>query len=313
LSPYAAIVDENGETVLGPADQLRVLQRRYLRLSAAYSEDHPDLVKLRREIAALGDVPGIPAFDVEGLRVELELREADLAAARNRYSADHPDVRRAEQLVASLRRQISEAPQGVTSGRALAPDNPAYIQRRVMLEGTRTDLRAAIDRRDSLRLRLSELENQLSVSPEVEREYRALTRGYDQLLAQYNDAGTTLREATTALNLESDVRGERFVVLSEPSLPGSPSSPNRLAFLLLTLVVAVGVGATLVAMAERRDDTVRNANEVIRILGIPPLAAIPQIETSIDVRRNRFRQIFGLAAACAWVSLIALLVMTPAT
>jgi uncharacterized protein involved in exopolysaccharide biosynthesis len=291
-----------------------VLQRRYLQLSAVYGEDYPELVRLRREIAALDDnAPGAPAFDVDGLRVELELREAELATLRERYSPDYPDVRRAEQIVASLRRQIAEAPRSAAPGRALAPDNPAYIQRRVMLEGTRTDLRAALDRRETLRQRMSELEGQLSMSPEVEREYRALTRGYEQLLAQYSDAGTKLREATTALNLESDDRGERFVVLSEPSLPGAPSSPNRIAFLMLTLVVAGGIGATLVAMAERRDDTVRNANEIMTILGIPPLAAVPQIETLVDLRRKRFRQVLGFAMACAWGVTIALLVMTPAT
>jgi uncharacterized protein involved in exopolysaccharide biosynthesis len=314
LSPYAAIVDENGETILGPTDQLRVLQRRYLQLSAVYGEDYPELVRLRREIAALDGVPGgVPAFDVDGLRVELELREAELVALRERYSPEYPEVRRAEQIVTSLRRQIAEAPRSATPGRALAPDNPAYIQRRVMLEGTRTDLRAALDRRETLRQRMAELENQLSISPEIEREYRALTRGYDQLLAQYNDAEAKLREATTAVNLESDARGERFVVLAEPSLPARPSKPNRLAVILLTLVVAGGIGATVVAMGERRDDTVRNANEVMKILGIPPLAAIPQIATATDLRRKRFQRVLGFAAVCAWGAMIALLVITPAT
>jgi uncharacterized protein involved in exopolysaccharide biosynthesis len=187
-----------------------------------------------------------------------------------------------------------------------------YIQRQVLLEGTRSELRAALDRRETLRLRSADLEDQLSVAPEVEREYLTLSRGYDQLVSQYSDVQSKLREATTAVNLESQSKGERFVVLSEPSLPSNPSSPNRLAILILSLVAAVGVGAAVVAVAERRDDTVRNARDVTDYLDIPPLVAIPKISNTIDRRRLFVHRLSAVTAAVAWLAVIALLVGTPA-
>jgi uncharacterized protein involved in exopolysaccharide biosynthesis len=313
LSPYAPIVDEQGDTLLAPEDQLAVLQRRYLQLSAAYGEDYPDLIKLRREMEAIGSASGLPAFDAEALQTELLLRETELTSLRNRYSADHPDVQRLERVVASLDQRLTDASQRPTRAASRrTPDNPVYLQRQVMLEGTRSELGAAISRRDSLRQRLLELDDQLAVSPEVEREYRSLNRGYEQLINQYSEVETKLREATTAVNLESQLKGERFVVLSEPSLPRNPASPNRLAILMLTLVAAAGVGAAIVAVAERRDDTVRNSRDLTDYLDIPPLVAIPVIANAADKRRIFVRRLAGVTASAAWLAAVAFLIMNPA-
>jgi uncharacterized protein involved in exopolysaccharide biosynthesis len=243
----------------------------------------------------------------------MALRDTELASLRNRYSGDHPDVQRLERIVASLEQRLADAPQRPAPGASRrAPDNPVYLQRQVMLEGTRSELVAAIERRDSLRQRLTGLDDQLAVSPEVEREYRALNRGYEQLVNQYSEVESKLREATTAVNLESQLKGERFVVLSEPGLPTKPSSPNRLAILMLTLVAAAGVGALLVAASERRDDTVRNSRDLKDYLDIPPLVAIPVITTASDKRRSFGRQLAGMTASLAWLIAVAFLIMTPA-
>jgi hypothetical protein len=154
LNPYAPIVDESGATLLGPEDQLIVLQRRYLQLSAAYGEDHPDLIKLRREMEAVSSASGLPAFDARSLQTELALRESELTELRNRYSDDHPDVLRLERVVTGLRQRLDDtAPRPAPAASRRRPDNPVYIQRQVMLEGTRSELRAALDRRETLRLR----------------------------------------------------------------------------------------------------------------------------------------------------------------
>lgn len=314
LSPYAAIIDEQGDTLLGPQDQLEVLQRRYLQLSARYGDDHPDLVKLRREMEAIGNASGLPAFQTEALEAELALRESELESLRNRYSSDMPDVQQLQRVVADLRERLAGSTEtaAAPSTRRRAPNNPVYLQRQVMLEGVRSELRVAIDRRESLRLRRTEIADQITVSPEVEREYRALNRGYEELLRQYSEVETKLRGANTAVNLENELMGERFVVLSQAGLPSRPASPNRIAFLMLTLAAAGGLGAAAVAFAERRDDTVRNGRDVTNYIDIPPLVAIPRIDTPGDKRRRLFMPLAGATVGVVWLAAVAFLVMTPA-
>src|SRR5690606_23408958 len=73
----APILSASGAPIPTAEERLRALQTEYLSLSAAYSPDHPDLQRLRREIQALQGTAG-GGLDVEFLRAELGAREAEL-------------------------------------------------------------------------------------------------------------------------------------------------------------------------------------------------------------------------------------------
>ena len=312
LSPSSTFVNEQGEPVLSPQERLKVLQRQYLQQSSIYSADHPDVQRIRRELEALGESTGLPAFDRATLESELQVREDELAAARERYAADHPDVVRLERSVAAAREALARAPRTPTQRRMPStPDNPAYIQREVQLRATTVDLTAALERREELRARAAQLEKRLQVTPEVEREYTALSRGLEQLVAQYNDIQGNINQSQVALNLEDDPTSERFTVLEQPTIAGSPSSPNRFAVLVLTLAIAVALGAVVVAGAERSDQAVRNAQDIVAYLEIPPLVAIPYVENRTDLQRRARKRLLAASAVSLWIGAIFLLVVTP--
>jgi uncharacterized protein involved in exopolysaccharide biosynthesis len=313
LSPQAPVVNERGETILGAADRLQVLQREYARLTALYSQDHPDVRRLGREIEALSGSTGQPGLDGSLLRSELAAQREQLAEARERYSPDHPDVRRLERQVASLESRLAAAPPVARPDPGnVVPDNPVYIQRQVQLEATVSELEAALVRRDELRARTGELEGRLTASPEVEREFNELARGHEQLESQYNDVQRKLREAEIAQNLESETQGERFSVLDSPGIADRPASPNRIAILLLSLVIAPAVGAGSVAVAENVDGRVKSVRDISVHFDMPPIAAIPHIDNAADARRSLFRFVGTTAAIGLWAGAIVFLMMTPA-
>jgi polysaccharide biosynthesis transport protein len=312
LSPSATVLNDQGAPVLSPYERLKMLQREYLQMSSVYHPDHPDVQRKRREILALGESTGLPAFDRATLESELQVREDELAAARERYSADHPDVIRLERAVESARKELASAPRTPTTRRMpTTPDNPAYIQREVQLRATTVDLNAALGRREELRARYEDLEKRLQVTPEVEREYSALSRGLEQLVTQYNEIQAEINQAQLALNLEEDPTSERFTVLEQPTVAGSPSSPNRFAVLVLSLAIAVALGAVVVAGAERSDQSVRNAQDIVAYLEMPPLVAIPYVENRIDIKRRARKRLLAASAVSLWISAVFLLVVTP--
>src|SRR5690606_20204695 len=211
-------------------------------------------------------------IDRSVLQTELNARLDELEAAQERYADDHPDVARLQTTVDNLRQALAAAPGTArTAPSAAPPDNPIYLQRQAQLQGARIELQATIQRRDQLRARLADLEQRLTVTPEVEREYASLARGHQQLLDQYAEIETKQREAEIAVNLESESKGERFTVLSSPSVPRLPAEPNRIAILLLSFALGFGAAAGAVAVAEATDGTLRNAHDVQALLEIPPL------------------------------------------
>jgi uncharacterized protein involved in exopolysaccharide biosynthesis len=311
LSPSATILNDQGAPILSPYDRLKALQREYLQMSSIYNADHPDVQRKRRELEALGASTGLPAFDRPTLESELQAREDQLSAARERYSSDHPDVVRLEKAVESARAALAATPRNAGRRMPTTPDNPAYIQREVQLRATTLDLQAAIERRDELRRRYDDLEKRMQVAPEVERESSALNRGLEQLVAQYNDTQRKINESQMSLNLEEDPNSERFTVLEQPSMAGSPASPNRFAVMMLTLAIAVALGAAVVTVAERSDQAVRNAQDVVAFLEIPPLVGIPYVENRTDVKRRSRRRLVTAGAVSLWLGALFLMVVTP--
>lgn len=313
LSPYAVVLDQQGNPLLSPADRLKVLQRQYVQNSAIYSQDHPDIVRLRREIEALGTQTGLPGVDREILTTALDARRQQLATARERGLTDeHPDIVRLEMAVTNLEEALAAAPQTrQRTAPAAPPDNPVYLQRQVQLQAARTELDAALTHRDELRDRLASFEQRLTQTPEVEREYAALSRGYEQLVARYGEVLQKQQDAAIAVNLEAENRGDRFTVVRSPDEPSRPAQPNRIAILLLGMAFSFLGGAGSIAMAESMDATVRSPRDVLALLEIPPLVMVPYIDNETDVRQRRWKRFAVAASVTAWIGIVAFLVMTP--
>src|SRR5690606_26351276 len=236
-----------------------------------------------------------------------------LAQLRERGVTDeHPDVVRLERSIANLREALANAPRvPQRSAPPAPPDNPAYLQRQVQLDGARRAPEAAVARREKLRERYAMLEERLTETPEVEREYAALTRGLDQLVAQYNELLRKQQAAAMSVSLESENRGDRFTVLDAPDRPRRPAQPNRIAILLLGLAFAFMGGAGGVAIAETTDTTVRSPRDVHTLLEIPPLVMIPYIDNETDMRGRRWKRLAIAASVTAWIGVVTFLVMTP--
>ncbi len=314
VNPMEKLVAETGERILGPADRLKVLQSQYASLTALYGPDHPDVVKTRKEMRALqAQVGGADASS--DLQRRLDGARAELAAASEKYGPEHPDVRRAQRSVASLERELAQASVRRGSARSSAPpDNPAYVQLQAQVNAADTELKTQRSKREELKQKLTEYENRLTQGPQVEREYRALTRDYENAVAKYQEIKAKEMQAQLAESLETERKGERFTLIEPPMLPEEPVKPNRLAIAFLGLVFSFAGGIGGAAVSESLDTTVRGRAAVADLLGAPPLASIPRIETDRERRRRNRRPVWwvlGLLVLLAAAALVVHLFVMP--
>ena len=133
--------------------------------------------------------------------------------------------------------------------------------------------------------------------------FLALQRQYDQTIADYNEVREKQTEAQQALDLEASEKGERYVLQSTPAEPISPAFPNRLAVIILGMIVSVifSIGAVLVS--EALDGKVRGIRDLKLLTGMPPIAVIPVLES----QQAKFRR--TLAWSTSIIGVTALLVV----
>ena len=127
-------------------------------------------------------------------------------------------------------------------------------------------------------------------SPQVEKEYRNMTRDYDNARAKYNEVKAKQLEAELTESLELEHKGERFSLIDPPLLPEGPAKPNRMAIVLIGFMASFVGGVGYVVIRENVDPAVYGSKGVMNVIGAPPVVVIPYIENSQDrVQKHRKR------------------------
>jgi uncharacterized protein involved in exopolysaccharide biosynthesis len=288
----------------GPdSGSVRQLEDQYSRMRSSYDESHPDMVALRRQIDSLKF--GTTAGAGSSLQSQLNSKRATLAEARQRYGAEHPDIRKLERDIATLQSRIQS---GERADVSLSDGSAVGMQLRTQISAIDSQLASINAQNAQLRAKLSGLERNVTSAPQVEREYANATRDltiarekYDQLLNRQMDA-----EVSEAAIVGG--RADEFRLIQAPMLPGMPSKPERLAILFIGMVAAVLLGLGITVLVEAMDPKVRGARDVRDLLSVSPLVAIPTIRNSRSKRKAAWR--FAMATAGAlvgvWVAFTAI-------
>lgn len=300
IEPSIALLDSTGQRVLAPADRLELLRTELASRSAVVGAEHPDVVRLRREIAALGQQVESDEAGTELVRGLAEAK-AQLEQARNRYSTDHPDVVRLEKVVAAIETAMRSSGSTAASMRvAENPDNPAYIQVRAQREAALAERGALARRLGQLQQRTVDLEARIADAPSVEREYSQLLRDLQGAQLKYQEVRQKQMAAQVSENLESEQKGERFTLIEPPLVPQRPSSPNRPLILVLGMLLAFGAAFAVGAFLEATDDSIRGRRDLAQLLAAAPLAVVPLVELDEErAARARLRRYVAIALAVA--------------
>jgi protein tyrosine kinase modulator len=280
---------------------LAQLQQEYNKKLATYDENHPDMIALRRQIDTLKAGGG--AVDSLSLQAQLQAQKQILAQARQRYSEDHPDVKRIERQIKSLQTRIAS---GETNA-ANVVGSPAVVQLKTQVNALDTQL-AGLDRRSNeLRQKLEEMQRRVEATPQTEREYKTLTRDLELAHTKYDEINKAMMDSELTSAAIASGRSDELSLVQAPSVPAKPGKPKRIAIAAIGLMLALLLSLTAVVVAESVDQTVRGSRDVRRVLDLSPLGVIPEIQDAITSRRQRWRM--ATLTACVVVASTAI-VMT---
>jgi polysaccharide biosynthesis transport protein len=275
-----AAVERTGRDWDSLQQQILAVEEKESLLSVELSQMSPNL------IAQTGDLT-----DVATVR-------AKLAEAEQRYTPDHPEVKRLRSALQTLMSQTGTKRNGI----ATSANNPQYLMTASQLESVRRQLANLRAQADKTRGQMNEYEQLLRRTPLVETEYSEILRRRQSLQTEYQQINDKLQNAQLAQIFETEQRGERFTLLRAPVTPRLPVYPNRIGLILLGLVLGLGLAGAAVAIVESADTNIRNARDLPVGDDAILLASIPIISNSQD-RRHR-RMVLGAYVAAYGTALI---------
>ena len=170
--------------------QLARLRGELVDLSSRYTDEYPDVIKLKEQIAK-----------TEKVRKE---------------------------LIAAPKKPVDEATASAKPT-VLKPNAP-LAQLQGQLKANQLEISNREHRIEELQGRINEYQARLNAAPATEQQFAEVTRGYDQSKSIYDDLLKKKNASEMATSMEQLQEGEHFTVLDPPSLPVKPDFPNRLKF-----------------------------------------------------------------------------------
>jgi len=238
-------------------DQVRLLtqQMQELRTASATDSTDPSMRKRALELElnrllSSGKTDKHP--DVVHIRAEMASLDEMIAA-----KADEPVAASREEITMRDKLRDYEVEQNVQSGE---------------IERLKADIAEYEQRIENTPRRAAELDH-------LEAQYKNITESIRTLQLKQVDA-------EIGRTIETNNKGERFRVVESAELPTSPISPNRPVWFIAGTLLGMMLGLGLLVVREMSDQSFHSVMDLQNRLGLPVLAAVPELAAKTTPARR---------------------------
>jgi polysaccharide chain length determinant protein (PEP-CTERM system associated) len=222
--------------------ELTVLQAQLMQLQARYTDDYPDVIKTKADIA----------------EVQKKLKEINSASA----STDSSDK---------------------TSDNANSAEPPEIRQLRLQIHQFQNVIEQATLDQKKLQGAITLYQSRTAMSPNIEEEYKGLTRDNDTAQAFYKDLLAKRSSAGLGVSMENAQEGEQMHIVALADLPTAPSFPVRPLLAAGGLGVGLAFGALIALILEVSDKSIRTEKDASAIMDLPLLISVPWLGDTDEV------------------------------
>ena len=244
--------------------ELERLRAQLADLSSHYTERHPDVRKLKEQIA----------------KTE-RMKQQFAADLKNKTASGQKDDGAAVDYPRTANGKISP-----------------IMEVQSQLKANQTEIANRQETIQGLKAKIGEYQGRLNQTPVREQQLADLSRDYDQSKANYESLLAKKNQSELATNLEKRQEGARFRILDPPSLPAKPDSPNRFKLTCIGLVVGFVLGCAGVAGAEFTDDRIYSEKELKKLVPAEILTQVPPLPTPEEEKqqqRKAMRDLVGVS------------------
>jgi protein tyrosine kinase modulator len=252
---------------------LQDLRLQIQNLRTRYTDDHPDIVALKDEIAK-----------TEALRKQ---NEAEIVS--NKQSGKSTN---------SIDFSVAD---GVQRG-----SPTAVMQLQSQLKANQLEIQNEQQNARELESQTAAYQARLNLTPETEQELSVVSRGYDEAKSNYNSLLQKQTQSQLATSLGQQQQGQQFHIIDPSKLPDKPSAPNRFLISLVGLALGTVLGLGLSTVLELTDVRFRQEKDLEGILPARMLVGIPRLSTPQEDHSRAVARYME----CGAVAVVTLLIFT---
>lgn len=211
-------------------------------LLSRYTEQHPEVLALRRKLKAL-------------------------RKARDSDSLANP----AQALAGASQTPSSSVEPDWTSG--------AVAKIKLDLAQNETDIAFYNGRVSRITRRINNLDRAVAQIPGVEAELTRLNRDYEVLKAKNTELLGRREQARISRERDTRANDIKFRILEPPRVPGSPTGPSRSLLLLVSLFGGIGAGIVFALLLGLLSNAVTDPEQLRESFGLPILGTVSTIDS----------------------------------
>jgi polysaccharide chain length determinant protein (PEP-CTERM system associated) len=258
--------------IVNPIESARAdltrLQSERATLLSRLTVQHPDVVKVTREIA-----------------------EAEGVLERLKVSPPNNDEAATRALLAG-----GTKTQPVVSVDPV--DEPAVAQIKSQLEANRLEMENLSKDEAKFKAGLVQYEKRLNLTPVREQQLTGILREYDLQKQNYSDLLSKELQSKLATNLEKQQGGQQFRLIDPPSRPVVPASPKRLKINLASAAGGLFLGFAMAFLVDMRDQSFHTEKQLSQRFSVPLVVGVPLLLTPKETRTRIWKGSFEWIAGC---------------
>jgi uncharacterized protein involved in exopolysaccharide biosynthesis len=243
------------------------------------------------------------------LQQQLAALQSQLLQLQSRYTDDYPDVMKTKHDIAEIQKKLNDlnsadaATTATTAGtNSVAASEPPEIQQlRLQIHQYQEVIAQATQDQKKLQGAIVVYQGRTAMSPNIEEQYKDLTRDNDTAQAFYKDLLAKQKEAELGTSMESLQEGEQMHIAAPADLPDSPSFPNRPVLAGAGFGVGLAFGALIAIFLEFSDKSIRTERDAAVSTDLPLLISLPWLtaeeEDHANANGNGRRRFWGRSEA----------------
>lgn len=290
--------------------------RDSLKKQIAGGED--ELPNLLDEKKGLSPGPGLEPASPE-LDGRIAALQQKLDALRYTYTEQHPDIISINRMITQLREQkLAEAKTRKSlPARQQAQQqqlNPVHQQLTISLAAAEASVASMKARVAEYIRRYEALKGMYNMLPQVEAEYKQLTRDHNVIRNNFEALLTRRESAQMGSEMEANSSFVDFRVIDPPTVPSWPSGPNRRGLMSMVLLGGIGGGLALAFLLSQLRPTFTDENRLRELTGLPVFGTVVMAWGPVEMAKRRKRLIAFLVSLVslfsAYGAIIATLALT---